>query len=426
MGASLLIGAASALKSGRTSLQALHTTEPHRALSPKGNTMITLAQIHAAQNSAVDAEASPEEQAATLKAHLDGIRAVLDEMNGRIDRLASQTASGMATNPARYTDYVNDFRQDAMVTLFEYLPRWQGDSVDEFRAYLYGAISGDLKAKAHAERNPGADRDAVSVFKAMVELAEGDVYKAEKLAQTVPPKGKRISADRANAARLAWQGAVSIDKTSDDDDESSIMHTLAVTDETPQVSPKVGHGAALEALAVLHRYSSAREALSALPAKPEDVDAIEDAVKVPRDESERRYVLDAVAILRSYVSTATDGDLIEELREVADERKDERAAKNGMVHAVLDDMSKRAKMQRDSLVMSFGIGGALCFGTGDSGDLDGLAEAMGVSYEQARLARVKGFKGFAKRFIALAAGTEAEAIALNEAATDNLSRGGRK
>jgi hypothetical protein len=370
---------------------------------------LTLVQIHAAQTN-----------------DLAGIRAVLDEMAERIDRLASQTASSMATNPARYTDYVNDFRQDAMVTLFEYLPRWQGDSVDDFRAYLYGAIAGDLKSKAHAERNPGADRDAVSVFKAMVELAKGDVYEAEKLAQTVPPKGKRISADRAHAARLAWQGAVSIDKTSDDDDETSIAHTLAVVDETPQVQPKVGHGAALEALAVLHRYSSAYAVLRALPAKPGDVDAIEDAVRIPRDESERRYVLDAVAILRSYVSTATDGELIEELREVADERSDERAAKVGMVRSVLDDMGKRGPKQRDALVLAFGINGSVCFGRGDAGDLDGMAEHMGCTYSQAQLALTKGLKSFTKKFIALAAGSDDEAVALSEAASANLSRGGRK
>lgn len=195
--------------------------------------MITLDQIHAAQNN-----------------DLDGISAVLAEMAERIDRLASQTASSMGTNPARYADYVADFRQDAHVALFEYLPRWEGDSADAFCAYLYGSIAGVLKVKAHAERNPGADRDAMSIFKAMMVAADGNVYEAEKLAQTLPAKGKRISADRAHAARLAWQGAISIDKQSGDDEQGlSIADGLVAPQDEPEdvVRPKVGTGAALEA-----------------------------------------------------------------------------------------------------------------------------------------------------------------------------------
>jgi DNA-directed RNA polymerase specialized sigma24 family protein len=142
----------------------------------------------------------------------DAVTAVLAEMDSRIASLAAKSAGTLATNPARYADYAEEFRQEAMVALLEYLPRWSGDSVDAFREYLYGAMAGELKAKVGAERNSGVDRDAFSTFKAMVAEADGDLHLAEKLAQTKPPKGKRLSADRANAARLAWQGPVSIDK----------------------------------------------------------------------------------------------------------------------------------------------------------------------------------------------------------------------
>ncbi|MGI5408194.1 hypothetical protein ACQEV9_15505 [Streptomyces chartreusis] len=369
--------------------------------------MITLAQIHAAQTN-----------------DLDGIRAVLDEMNERIDRLASQTASSMGTNPARYADYVNDFRQDAMVSLFEYLPRWEGDSVDSFRAYIYGAIAGDLKAKAHAERNPGADRDAMSIFKAMVEQAEGDVFAAERMAQTVPPKGKRISADRAHAARLAWQGSVSIDKQSGDDEGASIADTLVATqDEQREIHPKVGTGAALEALAVLQRYGTDPKVLNALPADAEGVYAIEDALTVPRDPAERRYVLDAVAILHSYVSTATDGEVIEELRTVADERGDERAANIGAVREVINALSPA---QASALCLTFGIAGHESYGRGDGSDVEGFAAALGTSVNSANKTRSLAFKNFAARWIARVAKTVESALSWEAAAVEARKRGGRK
>lgn len=373
--------------------------------------MITIEQIQAAQNN-----------------ELDGISAVLAEMDERINRLASQTASSMGTNPARYSDYVNDFRQDAMVSLFEYLPRWTGNSPDAFCAYLYSAIAGDLKAKLHAERNAGVDRDALSVFKAMVAQADGDVFLAEKMAQTVPPKGKRISADRAYAARIAWQGSVSIDK-SDSDDGASIADMLAEKGSVDQhqatleIRPKVGTGAALEALAVLQRYGTDPRVLNALPASAEGVDAIEDAVKVPREASARKAVLDAVAILRSYVSTATDGELADDLRDASDDQRDERAVKVANVRAALN---KLGDGQRMVLLHSFGILGLRDYGWGDSGDLEGLAEELETTPKLVRDRRNKGRNAFAKYYIEIAARDAAEARALTAAAEACNGRGSRK
>jgi hypothetical protein len=374
--------------------------------------MITIAQIRAAQDSSVD-----------LDAHLAGVTAVLAEMNERISRLAAQASRRIDGNLRE------DFEQDAREALFIALPRFdmdkvKGDPVDGFFGFLYTTIADALKDRVREQRYSGVDKDAVKTFMSVLGDAEGDPYKAAKLA-TELPKGSRLSADRADAARLAWQGAVSIDKGNDDENEgASLADTLAVVDETPKVQPKVGHGAALEALAVLHRYSSAREVLRSLPKASGDVEAIEDAVKVPRDENERRYVLDAIAILRSYVSTATDGDLVEELRDTADDRKDERATKISTVHTILGEM--RSSAQADAIRHSFGIADYVCFGTGDSGDLEGMADAMGIDKGKAQDARSRGLKSFVKRWIAKMARSEAHAVELAEAAARELGRGGRK
>jgi hypothetical protein len=239
------------------------------------------------------------------------------------------------------------------------------------------------------------------------------------------PVGQRLSADRARAARLAFLGANSLDAPHDS--EASYADFLPAQDDptngTEQIRPKVGTGAALEALSVLQRYSSARSVLRSLPADAQDVDAIEETLTVPREAFARKAILDACAILRSYVSTATDGELCADLRNDDDDRRDERAVKVGAVREVLNAMGA---IQRGALVYTFGIGGAPEFGRGDTGDLDGLAEAMGVERVKANNNRVKAFKTFAKRWVERVATSVEHAAELTAAAAANLARGGRK
>lgn len=366
--------------------------------------MLSIAQIQAAQNN-----------------DLSGVAALLAEMDERIATLAARAARRLDGG------HREDFEQDAREALFLALPRVDvTGSADSAIGFLYTCMADALKDKVRAERYQGADKDAVKVFMSVLAEADSDPYVAERLAQTVPAKGVRLSADRAQAARLAWQGAASIDKTSGDDEQGvSIADTLAVADETPDViRPKVGAGAALEALAVLQRYGTNAKLLNALPADADGVYAIEDSLTTPRDAAERRYVLDAVAILHSYVSTATEGEVVEDLRTVADERSDERAAKIGMIRAALE---KCSPTQRLVLKFSFGIDDHKCYGFGDGCDDEGLSAETGMAIVTSlRPARSKGLKSFAKNYIALAAGSEAEAVALNEAAAKNLARGGRK
>jgi hypothetical protein len=362
---------------------------------------LTLAQIRAAQAN-----------------DLTALAAVISYMDERVSRLAAQASRRLDG------DHREDFEQDAREALFLALPRAEGDDVDRVIGFLYASMSEALKDKVRAARYQGVDKDAVKVFMSVMEEAEGDAYKAEQLAQTVPAKGLRLSADRAQAARLAWQGAVSIDKQTGEDEGASLADVLAVTDEQPlEVRPKVGTGAALEALAVLQRYCTAREVLNALPWNAEDIEAMEDAVKVPRDAAERRYVLDAFAILRSFVSTATDGEVTEDLRDVSDDLRDERSAKIAMVREALNKM---ATQQRNILVLSFGIAGGEEFGWGDGSDVAGLAEYLNTSVGNLKKQRSVGKVSFAKFFIALAARTEAEALSWAAAAEQMRKPGGRK
>jgi RNA polymerase sigma factor (sigma-70 family) len=358
---------------------------------------------------------------------LAAISTVVEETEGRIKALADKFARRMSAHSgSMFAHYREEFAQIGRVTVWESIARHQGASIDSFFAFMHHTVEGAMRHHARVDRCSGADVDAQKVFSTMLDEAEGDPFKAEKLAQTLPPKGRRLSADRAQAARMAWMGAVSIDAQSGDDD-SSIAHTLAAHDEEPEVRPKVGHGAALEALSVLRRYTSVtipliapRELSDNLPAL---VAVLEDAVTVPREAFARRAVLDAMAILRSAVSTATDGELAEDLRDATDKAHADSAAKRQRVHTVLQSMGAG---QREILLHSFGIDGAADFGHGDSGDLKGLAAHLGITPRMVQDRRKHARRSFATRYIALAAESEAEAVAMAEAAQRMMAPGGRK
>lgn len=383
------------------------------------NTVITMDTINAAQ--ALD---------------LDATTAIIEAMESRVSTLARKAANRRGYG---FAEAFEEMAQLGRTTTWDALPRFKGETVDEFYAFMYATIDAALLDAVRAERYAGADSDAVKVFAQMMELADGDGFLAAKLAQTVPDAGRRISADRADAARLAWYGSHSLDAPVNANGQSatgghhggahdsvSLVSNLGVTDETPDViRPKVGAGAALEALAVLQRYSSAYEVLSALPADADAVDAIEDTLTVPRDPAVRRYVLDAVAILRSYVSTTTEGDLHDDLRDVSDERGEDRAAKIGTVNAVLDAMGET---QRVVLRHSFGIKGATFYGWGKTGNDEGLASEVYLladagAVKKVRDAREKGLKSFAKRWVKIMAhGDEQRTEELTKAAAKNLTR----
>ncbi|MER8014250.1 hypothetical protein ACIQ7S_03660 [Streptomyces griseoluteus] len=367
---------------------------------------------------------------------LDAVAQVITHLETRIDHLSRSAARRIAPRAgeaqARYSE---EFAQHARVVAWEVLGRFTDSTVEAFELLAYTSMEAALRDAVRTERNGGAgvSHDAMKVFAAMVEAAEGDTFEAAKLAQTLPPKGRRLSAERAEACRLAWQGPVSLDMpttSGDATDNATLADFLAHNDPEPEgeIRPKTGHGAALEALRVLERYAGVvvqRQTPGQFAANlPALVDALEESIRLPRDPRTRRYVLDAMGVLAAAVSTATDGDLTADLREVDDDRRDERSAKHGRVHTVLDSMGAA---QRDVLSNSFGIRDAADFGWGDDGDLTGLAAHLGMTYGNAKVHRSKSRRSFGKRYVA-ATRLENPALAdgLAIAAEAQMAQAGRK
>jgi hypothetical protein len=146
---------------------------------------------------------------------LSATTAVIEAAESRVQRLAEKAARRLYDGRDTYMNAREEFEQVGRIAVWEALPRFVGDSVDVFYGFIYATVEAALLDAVRSERNSGADDSAIKVFASMLEMADGDVYLAEKLSQTVPPTGRRLSADRANAARLAWQGVHSLDTPSE-------------------------------------------------------------------------------------------------------------------------------------------------------------------------------------------------------------------
>jgi len=172
---------------------------------------------------------------------IDGIAAVIAATESRVYALADRAARRMAEHGDRFAEYRDEFRQVGRIAVWEVLPRFTGDDVDSFFGLIHTTVEAVLLDAVRDARHGGvgADADALKVFGQMLGLSGGDVYLAEKLTQTVPPKGRRLGADRASAARMAWTGALSLDMPTpgaglDDGDAcSTLMDTLSEALELP-------------------------------------------------------------------------------------------------------------------------------------------------------------------------------------------------
>ncbi|WP_405398465.1 hypothetical protein [Streptomyces microflavus] len=142
---------------------------------------------------------------------LEATATVIEATASRVAVLARKAARRMADSGPRHDDYRDEFEQMGRIAVWEALTRFDENVTTDFLGFAYTTVETMLLNATRSERNQGVDADAAKTFLSMLDRAGGDPFLAEKLSQTVPPAGRRLSADRAHAARLAYQGADSLD-----------------------------------------------------------------------------------------------------------------------------------------------------------------------------------------------------------------------
>lgn len=269
--------------------------------------------------SVISAQVTDETLAAAKAGDRDAAASILADLESRFSAIARRAAArteGDASDGLRAA-YVEDFLQEADLIALECLSGFEGDSVDDFRAYAYRYVERELPARGRDMLNgTDDDSDGKKLFAQMVKhfravdvnhsMTEADYVNLAESA--VQDKGLvatlnggayksriRMSPEAAYAARLAYQGMVSIfTPTAGDDAETTIADTL-VDDRT------------VEAVAD-ETQAGYRPVQWVVPSR-----VLEATLTLPRDEEARVSLLLAVERFRAGTVTEEDLDLVEAL-----------------------------------------------------------------------------------------------------------------
>lgn len=141
---------------------------------------------------------------------LSAIAKVLSELEPRICQISQKYA---LRNGRRDDSLYEDLQQEGRIRAWRCLETFKGSSVGEFFAYVDRYVSGDLDAARRAETRQGVSPVTARRFEVCLTECNGDPYAAEKEAQRTDGalSGQRLSPEMAYAARVAWQGTISLD-----------------------------------------------------------------------------------------------------------------------------------------------------------------------------------------------------------------------
>lgn len=151
---------------------------------------------------------TPEQLADAKNNDLAAVSAVIAATEDRVQYHARSYATN-AGNLDR--DLAEDLAQIGRIAVWEILSRFQGDSVGEFFSFMDRSVSGAMDDERRRATRQGVSERAARDFETALSLAGGDPYDAEKLAQTDAMGARKMSADLALSARLAWHGSLALD-----------------------------------------------------------------------------------------------------------------------------------------------------------------------------------------------------------------------
>ena len=424
--------------------------------------------------SVISENVTDETLAAAKAGDRDAAASVLMTLESRFRNLAARTTAQAIGDDkiGLRASYIEDFTQDAQLAAFECLMKCQDETLDGFRAYAYDTASHTLAAAARDMKNgTNDDPDGKKLFGLLVMhfrevdarhtmTTEDYLTLAESAAQDLKflsafrggaYGGRRgsLSADRAHAARLAYQGQtllsapVLFDGTgvNSPNVSTTLGDTLTSQDSVPDMADDAQDG---------YRpiqWTQAVRTLEALIRVPRDA-RIRDRVFTALDRFRAGTVTEedlkffesmrcrseafgtAVAMLRGLhtqrqegqdASTAdaqTDAALgrgsvaLNAQRAILDRATDD-AVKRALVRRVLSTMSQR---QAYILAASFGFMGKFK----DDAAVARAMKAAGIAdipAERVRKDRDKARATFTKRWADLVAKSGSQRAALEAAAT---------
>lgn len=109
-------------------------------------------------------------------------------------------------------DMREDLAQIGRIAVWESIAAFEGSNPGMFLAFVERNALGKMSAERQRQTRPGVSRPIAADFEKALSLAAGDPYEAERIAQDKTHMGvRRMSAEMAYAARMAWSGAISLE-----------------------------------------------------------------------------------------------------------------------------------------------------------------------------------------------------------------------
>jgi hypothetical protein len=162
---------------------------------------------------------------------LEAVQAVTAATDRIISSLALEAANKGGKGHLHVASLKEELEAEGRLALWEAISRWEADhhSKASVETFLFQRIKGAIHECLQRTVNPGADLDALRVFTQCLRVAEGSLDLAAQLCTTLPEKGRRLSQERAQAAKLAYQGAKSLDAPvlGSEDGSQTLGDTLA-------------------------------------------------------------------------------------------------------------------------------------------------------------------------------------------------------
>lgn len=211
------------------------------------------------------------------------------EMESRICQLARKVAG------SSNRELVEDLEQDGRLALFEALGTFQGSSVAAFFSYVSRCIAGAMTNSRKTMHRGGVSRETARVFELAVDLADGDVSEAERVAQSAEYMGRRLlSPELAYAARLSYVGEAGTEVYAEEQFiESPDMPTYEINyDAIADAADEESAGGRPFTWQTAGR-------------------TIERSVKTPTDPTDRTQVMDSLAAVSSGAYGSADLETLE-------------------------------------------------------------------------------------------------------------------
>ncbi|MGW2267283.1 sigma factor [Streptomyces koyangensis] len=170
---------------------------------------------------------------AMISAAKDNDLSAVSEVIRETESLVLAKARQYAGSPSDHgNSLAEDLAQTGRIAVWQALEAFTGETPEAFMDYLSRILHRAMSDARRKETRPGVTTYTAMDFEKALALAAGDPFEAERIAVTDEMGDRKMTPDRAYAARLSWQGLDYLDRPVSDDDGNTLTLAERIECET--------------------------------------------------------------------------------------------------------------------------------------------------------------------------------------------------